>query len=272
MLSKFSNSRTLNDNIKLGVITAFTAGMVNIASVMIFFAFTSNVTGHYAILAAEIVHGNYFQVAVVMTWIFLFFIGSFTSNAIVINFNSKHPYLAHSAPIIIEILCLLTVGIYGKYFYTETLTETEFLLALMLFAMGLQNGLTASISNFAVKTTHLTGSTTELGILFSMFTKKEFRENTELRGKAKLLLSITIAYLSGAVFAGFTYLRIGFNMFYLICFCLVFVIFYDISKLGLSRFISSSKTKKYHFPVSEYQNQEEPEKKERESEVATSYT
>ncbi len=42
----------------------------------------------------------------------------------------------------------------------------------MLLAMGLQNGLTASISNFSVKTTHLTGLTTDVGILTAMFTKK----------------------------------------------------------------------------------------------------
>jgi hypothetical protein len=45
----------------------------------------------------------------------------------------------------------------------KTLEETEALVALMLFATGLQNGLTASISNFSVKTTHLTGTTTDLG-------------------------------------------------------------------------------------------------------------
>jgi uncharacterized membrane protein YoaK (UPF0700 family) len=59
-------------------------------------------------------------------------------------------------------LCLLFVGIYGQFYYQKTLEETEYLVALMLFATGLQNGLTASISNFSIKTTHLTGTTTDL--------------------------------------------------------------------------------------------------------------
>lgn len=175
MLRKYSNSRTLSDNLKLGSLTAFAAGMVNIGSLMIFFAFSSNVTGHYAILASEIVKGNIYQVAVVFAWIFLFFFGSFTSNYIVINTKKHLTLLGHSLPLILEIACLLIVGIYGQYFYQETLTETEALLCLMLFAMGLQNGLTASISNSIVKTTHLTGATTDLGMLASMLTKKEFR-------------------------------------------------------------------------------------------------
>jgi uncharacterized membrane protein YoaK (UPF0700 family) len=240
MLRKFSNSRTLQDNIKLGVLTAFTAGMVNVASVLIFFAFTSNVTGHYAILAAEIVKGNYYQVAVVFAWIFLFFFGSFVSNLLVINFNQRNTYFAHSMPIVLEIICLLIVGVYGQYFYQETLVETEFLLALMLFAMGLQNGLTASISNFTVKTTHLTGTTTDLGILFSMFTQKQFRQSKELVGKAKLLLSIAISYVAGAVFSGFTYFKLEFKLFYIVCAFLVVVIFYDFYKLRITRFWSNN--------------------------------
>ena len=76
MLRKFSTSRTLSDNIKLGGLTAFTAGTINIASLLIFFNFTSNITGHYAILASEISKGNIEQIAIVSLWILLFFLGN----------------------------------------------------------------------------------------------------------------------------------------------------------------------------------------------------
>ncbi len=237
MLRKYSNSRSHSDNMKLGTLSAFSAGMVNIGSLLLFFSFSSNVTGHYAILASEIVKGNLYQIAVVFSWIFIFFFGSFVSNMFVIHIDQKKSYLAHSIPIILEILCLVAVGIYGDYFYKETLVETEFLLTLMLFAMGLQNGLTASISNFSIKTTHLTGTTTDLGILFSMFTKKEFRNNPTLTNRAKLLVSITVSYLTGAILAGFTYAHLSFKMFYLVSFVLVFIIIYDLYKLRLKLFL-----------------------------------
>ncbi|MDP2160994.1 MAG: YoaK family protein [Flavobacterium sp.] len=241
MLRKFSNSRTLEDNIKLGVLTAFSGGMVNVASLLIFFSFSSNVTGHYAILASEIVKGNLYQTGVVFAWIFLFFFGSFLSNLIVIHLSKFNTYLAHSIPLILEIICLMTVGIYGQFFYSETLLETEILLGIMLFAMGLQNGLTASISNFSVKTTHLTGTTTDLGILFSMFTKKEYRENEELRGKAKLLSSIAISYLSGAIISGLLYFNTGFQVFYIVSIFLTIVISYDLYKIRFTRYIMLKK-------------------------------
>ncbi|WP_087137555.1 YoaK family protein [Elizabethkingia meningoseptica] len=236
MLRNYSNSRTLGDNIKLGTLTAFTAGTINIASLLIFLSFTSNVTGHYAILAAEISKGNWTQVAVVGGWIFLFFFGSFLSNLIVINFNKKSKYFAHAMPIALEIICLLFVGVYGQFYYQRTLEETEYLVALMLFSTGLQNGLTASISNFSVKTTHLTGTTTDLGILFSMFTHKKYRKNPELIGRAKLLMSIMLAYILGAVFSGLTYYYLEFRVFYVISLCLLVVIGYDSYKIHLRHF------------------------------------
>ena len=238
MLRKFSNSRTLDDNIKLGSLTAFSSGMVNVASVIIFFAFTSNVTGHFAILAEEIAKGHWHQAAVVFGWIFLFFFGNFVSNFIVINVKNK-TYLAHALPLTLEILCLLTVGIYGQYYYQESLRETEFLVGIMLFAMGLQNGLTASISNFGVKTTHLTGLTTDLGILASMFTKKEFRNNSKLMGKAKLLVYIASSYLIGGIVSGFLYLQMEFRVFFVVSIFLVVIIFYDYSKIKMTQYFFS---------------------------------
>jgi uncharacterized membrane protein YoaK (UPF0700 family) len=236
MLRNYSNSRTLGDNIKLGTLTAFTAGTINIASLLIFLSFTSNVTGHYAIFAAEISKGNWSQVAVVGMWIFLFFFGGFVSNFIVINFNKRSKYFAHAMPLVLEIACLLFVGVYGQFYYRKTLEETEYLVALMLFATGLQNGLTASISNFSVKTTHLTGTTTDLGILFSMFTKNEFRKNGELVARAKLLMSIMLAYVVGAVFSGLTYFYLEFRVFYIISLCLLVVIGYDAYKIHIRHF------------------------------------
>lgn len=236
MIKKYSD-RTNKENIQLGALTAFSAGMVNVISVIIFFAFTSNITGHFAILAEEISKGNWYQALIVFGWLSLFFLGSFTSNIIIINFNKTDAYLAHSLPIILEIVCLLIVGTYIQFYYQETLLETELMVSLMLFAMGLQNGLTATISNSAVKTTHLTGLTTDLGILTSMFTKKAYRKRPELRGKMKLLLSIMVSYVVGGVSAGYIYLTIAYNVFYIVCIFLLVVIGYDFYRIEVSSFL-----------------------------------
>lgn len=246
MLQNKDQERSLSENIKLGGLTAMSAGMVNVTSVVIFFSFTSNVTGHYAILAQEISKANWYQAAIVFLWIFLFFFGNFTSNLLVITFNGRRRYLGHVLPMVLEILCLLATGLYLEFSYTETLKETELLVATMLFAMGLQNGLTASISNSTVKTTHLTGLTTDLGILFSQFTKRENRANKTLVDKAYLLLTIMLAYMTGGVFAGFIYLQIGVYVLYAACIVLILIIIYDYSVVR----IKSQNTVKYSGEVS----------------------
>ncbi|KGE15552.1 YoaK family protein [Sphingobacterium deserti] len=232
MLRKYSNHRTLSDNVKLGALTAFSAGMVNVASVTVFFAFTSNITGYYAVFAQELSKGNWYQGAVVLLWILLFFLGSFLSNFVIVQGRGRwSQYISHAIPVILEFISILFVGLYLDFFYSNSLQETEFLVAALLFAMGLQNGLTASISNSVVKTTHLTGLTTDLAILVSMFSKRQNRQNKALVDKFHLLLTIMISYVIGGIFGGIGYLYLANGTFYLTCGILMVIALYDFYKL-----------------------------------------
>lgn len=231
MLRKYNQQRSFKDNAQLGLFTSIIAGMVNVSSLVLFFSFTSNITGHYAILAEEIANGNWFQVIVVLFWVSLYFIGSFISNFLIINSSKKYIFVAHSIPMILEMLCFLVVGFYGQFNYKETLTETEFLVSVLLFAMGLQNGLTASISNFSLKTTHLTGLTTDLAMHFSMLTKQEFRSMPAVIEKTKLLLIVLFSYLIGGVVAGLIILKFQFQVFYFISIVMVIVLLFDYFKV-----------------------------------------
>lgn len=226
MLRKHSNIRSLQDNLKLGAITAVSAGMVNVSSVSMFFAFTSNITGHYAILADEISSGRYEEIIIVASWLFLFFMGSFVSNYIIIN-SKLSRFVAHSIPLVLEMLILIGVGFYGIHYYQETLSETEVLVALLLFTMGLQNGLTATISNFAVKTTHLTGLTTDLAIYTSMYLNSEYRKKPIVKEKIRLFLTIMICYVGGGILAGMVTHKFGFYIFPVIAGFMSLILVYD---------------------------------------------
>ncbi len=237
MLLSVKEIKQSEQNLKLGMMTGFSAGMVNVASVIVFFSFTSNITGHFAILAEELSKGNWYQASVVFAWIVTFFAGNFTSSLLTTHLNNGTNYLSNVISLSIEMMCLVAVGIYGHFFYTETLSETEILAGILLFAMGVQNGLTASISNFTVKTTHMTGLTTDLGILFAMFTKKENRESDKLRRKARLLLTIGGAYLSGGILAGVLYINLEFLVFVFAGFIILGVILYDFVKLKVLKLL-----------------------------------
>jgi uncharacterized membrane protein YoaK (UPF0700 family) len=241
MLRRFSNSRTFQDNLRLGIFTAIVAGMVNVASLVLFYSFTSNLTGHFAILAQEVADGKWFQVLVVLFWIVLFFSGSFLSNNLIINSTRKNAFISHSIPMGLEILCFIFVGVYGQLFYTETLTQTEILVSVLLFSMGLQNGLTASISNFQIKTTHLTGLTTDLALHLSMLTKKKYRMNSQIVEKTKLMAAIMGSYLLGGIISGLIIQYVQFQVFYFISLAMLGVLAYDFAKTYVPFFVNKKK-------------------------------
>ena len=66
--------------------------------------------------------------------------------------------------------------------------------------------------------------------------QKKFRKNPELIARAKLLISIMLAYVLGAVFSGLTYYKLEFRVFYVICICLLVVIGYDFYKINIRHF------------------------------------
>jgi uncharacterized membrane protein YoaK (UPF0700 family) len=76
-------------------------------------------------------------------------------------------------PISLEITILLLVGIFGV---KDLSTSGKWIAFSMLFSMGVQNSMT-QISNSIVRTTHLTGLFTDLGIeLSQLFLKKQTKK------------------------------------------------------------------------------------------------
>ncbi len=73
----------------------------------------------------------------------------------------------------------------------------------MLFAMGLQNSLVTTISNSVVRTTHLTGLFTDLGIEISqLFFFKTTEQRTKLFSSIKLRMIIIMSFFVGGIIAG----------------------------------------------------------------------
>lgn len=209
--------------------TAVAAGMVNVASVIAFFAFSSNVTGHVAIFAEEIVKGHWHQVIIVFVWLFMFFFGAFLGNFLIKQLEHKGPYFAHSVPVILEIVILVGMAMYGFFFYQETLLETEIMVAFLLLSMGLQNSLVATISGGVVKTTHLTGLFTDLGMEISQWYHPKVKNTPALAKKLELHLTILIAYMTGGLVGGMLFLYFGFLTFLFAGMSMAVVLWYDIT-------------------------------------------
>ncbi len=207
--------RRVHDHL-LGASTAGVAGLVNVCSVMAFFAFATNVTGHVAILAEELVRGHSHQLSVVLGWLGAFLFGAFGAALLASGppdrgLGRKRRLIAPS----IELLLLIYVGYYGTHHYQETLRETEVLVGVLLLAMGLQNGLVATVSGGVVKTTHLTGLLTDLGIEAALALRGALRYDEGLRFKLTLHLLVLSFYVVGAISGGLLFATLRFSTFYI---------------------------------------------------------
>ncbi|WP_143961031.1 YoaK family protein [Litoribacter populi] len=241
MLRNDQKKRSTKDNLMLAGSTATAAGMVNVASVVAFFAFTSNVTGHVAILAEEIVKGHWHQVYIVLIWLLLFLFGAFLANYLIYSVVRKGTYVAHSVPVIIEIIVLLGVAFYGHNYYSETLRETEWLVGALLFCMGLQNSLVSTITGGVVKTTHVTGLFTDLGAELSQWFHPKTESTKILKDRLTLRFTILSFYIFGGLVGGWFFLRFDFHVFYLVAAIMLFVAYYDMTMLVTKKTIMKIK-------------------------------
>jgi uncharacterized membrane protein YoaK (UPF0700 family) len=139
--------------------------------------------------------------------------------------------LAHVVPIAIEISILTAVAL---FFGTSSIYDVHGKIEafLLLFAMGIQNSLVTKVSQSTVRTTHLTGLFTDLGIELSqlLFYKKP-EQQTKLKSNIYLRLSIISFFFIGCVLGGFAYGYWQIKTLLIASFVLVIALFYDYLRL-----------------------------------------
>jgi uncharacterized membrane protein YoaK (UPF0700 family) len=72
MLRQIKHQRTLKQNLALASSSAFVSGMVNVAGLVSFFAFTSSISGHMANMAKNLVTQNWYEIVIFLFWLVLF--------------------------------------------------------------------------------------------------------------------------------------------------------------------------------------------------------
>ena len=104
----------------------------------------------------------------------------------------------------------------------------------LLFAMGLQNSLVTKISNATVRTTHLTGLFTDLGIeLSQLFFYKEPQIKLRLYSSIKLRLTIISFFFIGGIIGGISYGQIQLKSLIIPGIALAIGLIYDNVKLKI---------------------------------------
>ena len=219
-------ARTFIHNFKLAAFLSFIAGMVNICGVLALGVLTTNVTGHFAYFAEGVVLEHDLFGAHFLLYILSFLIGSFVSSFLTELFTSRGRKSPHNAAIFLEIALLLIMGICGDEFIRLGIAKPV-LACVLLFTMGLQNSLVSRISSAAVRTTHLTGLFTDMGIeLSQLFFYNKEGQRKKLLNSIGLRSGIVAFFFLGCVIGGYLYLQIRFKILIIAAFILVVALVY----------------------------------------------
>lgn len=206
--------RTQKNNLQIAVVLSFVAGVVNVVGFLFLGKLTTNVTGHFALFMYDVFIMEFWKGTLYLLYILSFLMGSFTSGYLIetANFYKKHNIFL--APTIVECFLLFTAMVLN-YFITDFSNDvTAFIL---LFAMGVQNSFVTKISNSVVRTTHLTGLFTDLGIELSqwIYLSKNKHKNQlkNLKSTIKLRLFIITFFFLGGLSGGFFFVKMKMNLY-----------------------------------------------------------
>jgi uncharacterized membrane protein YoaK (UPF0700 family) len=188
------------------VILAFTAGAINAGGFVAAGRYSSHMTGILSSTADALVVGKISLLIGGMFSLLAFVAGAITSTMQISWARRTQLHAEHAWSLVIEASLLLVVGIYGELFIADAQILIPATILLLCFTMGIQNAIIVKISSTEVRTTHMTGIVTDLGIelgrLFYWNRNKNLTETFKVladRGKLKVRLQMITSFLAGAV-------------------------------------------------------------------------
>lgn len=184
---------------------AFQGGYINIGGLLTIHLFVSHITGFSAHFSLAFKEYNFFKSFYFLLVPFFFLMGSFVSALFTDLRKNKNLQPVYLYIMLMLSLIFLAVSLFGKMGFFGVFGEPfenfrDFvLLSLLAFSCGSQNAIFTHYSKSIIRTTHLTGITTDLGIgLSKYFFSSDFNEGKLNRIRIELILSFILGSLIGS--------------------------------------------------------------------------
>jgi uncharacterized membrane protein YoaK (UPF0700 family) len=212
-----AQARSARANRHLGYALAGVAGAVNAGGFLAVQQYTSHMTGIVSSAADNLALGAFDLVLDALGAIVSFLLGAATT-AILVNYGRRRALASEYAlPLLCEAMLLLAFGVLGAQLSSVRGLFVPATVMLLCFTMGLQNALVTKISHAEIRTTHMTGIVTDIGIELGKMmywnvddglTSPPHPRVTANRGRLVLLCGLLGAFFCGGV-AG----ALGFKIF-----------------------------------------------------------
>jgi uncharacterized membrane protein YoaK (UPF0700 family) len=203
--------RTSAANRQLGLALAFVAGAVNAGGFMAIGQYTSHMTGIVSSVAESLVLGSGALALAALGAAGAFMLGA-ASTAIMVNFGRRRGlYSEYALPLLVEAVLLLVFGVLGARLSLAGPAAAALTVTLLCYVMGLQNALVTKLSRAEIRTTHMTGIITDIGIELGKLAYRNVDASRPPvradRGRLRLLSSLLACFIVGGIggAAGFTY-------------------------------------------------------------------
>lgn len=212
LLRLAAGERDERTNRHLAYLLAWVAGVLNSVGFVAVGFYTSHMTGIVATVADELVLGGTHLALFGLVALVAFVLGAM---ACAHQFNwarRRHRRDRFALVLFVEAVLILIVGGLAE---EVTWVHREWLIVATLgFVMGQQNALITKVSNATIRTTHVTGMVTDIGIeLGKMTYLKRPGDPEPVRGdprKLLMLFTLVVLFFVGGVLGALGYLAIGF--------------------------------------------------------------
>ena len=156
------NERTREANRHLGLTLAFVAGAVNAGGFLAVAQYTSHMTGVLSSIADNIALGRLALVTAGLASFAAFVAGAAVSTILINWARRRKLHSEYALALLLEAVLLLVFGIAGHR--SMQAASAPAVVLLLCGVMGLQNAIITKISGAEIRTTHMTGNATDLGI------------------------------------------------------------------------------------------------------------
>jgi len=185
---------------------AFQAGLINVGGLLSVHRFVSHVTGFATNAGVEFSESNYLSGLSMVLIPIMFLLGSAISGFFIERNreNNKNPnyvlVLTLMAFIFFTVAIAGSLGFFGTFGESLAGARDYLLLISLSLSCGLQNAVVTSWSGAVVRTTHLTGVTTDLGIGIIKFFNLKNIHLKNLEGRAnRLRTGIIFSFFMGSL-------------------------------------------------------------------------
>lgn len=156
--------RSQTANRQLARVLAFIAGATDAGGYVATRSYSSHMSGITSAMAGHIAIGDLQLAAAGLSSILAFVTGA-ACTAVLVNWCRRREMQSEYAfPLIVEAVLLVCFGLMGRRFEEHHWLLVSATVGLLCFTMGLQNAIITKISQKEIRTTHVTGMVTDIGI------------------------------------------------------------------------------------------------------------